>query len=348
MQTDSRLRDGPLSSQDKGVLSAKMTGGSRKKEKRGFYWTILLLGLAWTLFCHVAPIFPQGRLISFTAGMAPPLFLLAPTLLFAFILCLRAFRKPAWGALQAGLVILVVAGVSLLGIEVNLPGDPNKVEVKAMSLNVHFSNRRLPKTYEYIKEEKIDLVLIQENKGGGASPARWLAGKLGWNLVEADEVAVLSPWPLGKPEVIPSKALRFRSLLAVEVMGPKAFTAATVHWSSPQYLKGIEEMRLGASRQTQDFHQTMALIASIKGPLVLGGDFNNPPHHKHMRSLSSRLENSFGARGLGLGWTYHRRFPLVRIDHIFVTGGMKTETCFVGPALDSDHLPLVAGLSLDR
>lgn len=324
-----------------------MAGGSRKKEKRGFYWTILILGLAWTLFCHAAPIIPQGRLISFTAGMAPPLFLLAPTLLFALILCFRAFRKPAWGSLQVGLVLMALGGAALLGIEVNLPGDPKKTEVKAMTLNVHFSSRRLPKTLEYIRKEKIDLVLIQENKGGEDSPARWLAGKLGWSLIESDEVAILSPWPLGEPIIIPSKALRFRSLLAVEVQAPEPFTAATVHWSSPQYLKGIEEMTLGASRQTVDFHQTMGLINSIKGPLVLGGDFNNPPHHKHMRSLSGRLENSFGARGLGLGWTYHRRVPLVRIDHILVGGGAKTQTCHVGPPLDSDHLPLVAGLSLD-
>lgn len=339
-------RDGPSFFHSERVLSWKMAGSSKRKEKRGFFWTILSMGLAWTLFCHVAPIIPQGRLISFSAGMAPPLLLLAPTLLIAFILCFRAFRKPAWGALQAGLVILVLAGVALLGIEVNLPGDPKKVEVTAMSLNVHFANRRLPKALEYIRKQQVDLLLLQENKGDGASPAKWLAGKLGWNLVEADEVAILSRWPLGRAEVVPSKALQFRSLLAVEVQAPKPFTAATVHWSSPQYLRGVEEMRRGARRQTTDFHQTLAMISSIKGPLILGGDFNNPPHHKHMRSLSSRLENSFGARGYGLGWTFHRKLPLVRIDHILVGGGMKTETCHVGPSLDSDHLPLVAGLSL--
>jgi len=323
-----------------------MGRGKGRKEKRGFFRTILVLGLIWTLFCHVAPIIPQGRLISFTAGMAPPLLLLAPTVLVALILSFRAFRKPVWGAMQAGLFVLVVAGVALLGFEANLPGSPEKVEVRAMTLNVHYSNRRLPKTLAFVKKEKLDLLLLQENKGGESSPARWLADKLGWSLVEADEVAILSRWPLAEPKVIASKALRFRSLLAVEVKAPNPFTAATVHWSSPQYMKGLGEMRLGASRQTLDYHQTVGLLNIVKGPLILGGDFNNPPHHKHSRGLSHRLENSFGARGLGLGWTYPKRFPLVRIDHIYVGGGMRTETCEVGPKVDSDHLPLVAGLSL--
>ena len=182
-------------------------------------------------------------------------------------------------------------------------------------------------------------------QGDERSPAHYLAESLGWQIEEADEVAVISRWPLKDARTVQSKALRFRSLLSVEVQAPKPFRAINVHWSSPQYLKGMEEMNLGAQRQSLDYRQTLALIDSIKGPLVLGGDFNNPPHHKHTRSLSQKLESCFGSRGFGLGWTYPRKFPLVRIDHLYVGGGMRTESCFVGPAVGSDHLPLVAGIS---
>ncbi len=326
---------------------------SEKQERgRWLYGAILLAGLAWLCLCVAAPVWPNGRLISFIFGMAPPLALSGPLFAAAGILLIRAFRKPAWGLLQLGTVVLVFGALSLLGYRFNFTRPSSQEgKIKAMTVNVHFSSRSMPKLLERIKTEKLDLVMLQEVKGEMNGPGHWLQQRLdGWSFEEADEVAILSRYPIGKVTSIPAKSLSFRSILVVEVLAPTPYWAAVTHWSSPQYQQGLEKMKLGAERQSLDFKQTMDLIQSLgeSKPFILGGDFNNPPRHKHSREIGKVLVNAFDKAGTGLGWTYPKKLPLVRIDHIYVNSGFKVEHCYVDKEVGSDHLPVVAELSFTK
>lgn len=323
----------------------------QKEKGRWFYSAVLILGLAWLGLCVIAPIWPNGRLISFVFGMAPPVALAGPLFFLVGILLLRFFRKPAWGLLQAGTLLLFVVAFSLLGYRFNgFRVTDGSSEMKIMTINVHFSSVKLPKLLERVKEDKIDLVMMQEVKKKENGPAHWLKNNLdGWHIAEAREVAIVSRYPLGKITRIPSKALEFRSILLVEVLAPKPYLAATVHWSSPQYENGFEKMKVGAERQSLDFRQTMELIQSIgeSKPFVLGGDFNNPPRHKHTKELSRAMTNAFDKAGTGFGWTYHKKLPVVRIDYLYTNKQFNVERCYVDREIGSDHLPVVAELSFN-
>jgi endonuclease/exonuclease/phosphatase (EEP) superfamily protein YafD len=321
----------------------------KKERGRWFYSATLILGSAWLGLCVIAPIWPNGRLISFVFGMAPPIALAGPLFFLTAILLLRFFKKPAWGLLQVGTLILALGGFSLLGYRFNFFKEMSSSgDVKVMTINVHFSSITLPKLLERIRKDDIDLVMMQEVKKKERGPAHWLKNNLdGWHIAEAREVAIISKYPLGKITRIPSKALEFRSILLVEVLAPTPYLAATVHWSSPQYEEGLEKMKIGAERQSLDFRQTMELIQSIgeSKPFILGGDFNNPPRHKHTKELSRVLTNAFDEAGTGFGWTYHKKLPVVRIDYLYTNKQFDVETCYVDKEIGSDHLPVVAELS---
>lgn len=82
-------------------------------------------------------------------------------------------------------------------------------------------------------------------------------------------------------------------------------------------------------------------------PLVVMGDFNLPEESGIYRDVWGDLTNVFDVGGFGVGWTKRTRFLGVRIDHILVGRGFHVGRVRLGPALGSDHRPLIAELRLE-
>lgn len=77
-------------------------------------------------------------------------------------------------------------------------------------------------------------------------------------------------------------------------------------------------------------------------PTLFGGDFNSPASNVVHRSLSSDLVDAFAAAGTGWGDTYPRRFPILRIDHIYATRQFTPVRCVAMTTRHSDHRMVVA------
>lgn len=88
--------------------------------------------------------------------------------------------------------------------------------------------------------------------------------------------------------------------------------------------------------------------AKCKSPALLVGDFNAVPRSRAYRALTRSLSDA--AAGSGHAATFHSRFPLLRLDHIFFSGDITVRS--IDPvrtalaAVASDHLPLVADLDI--
>jgi endonuclease/exonuclease/phosphatase family metal-dependent hydrolase len=77
-------------------------------------------------------------------------------------------------------------------------------------------------------------------------------------------------------------------------------------------------------------------------PVILCGDFNEPPGSYTYRTLKAGLTDAYGKSGVGLGTTWKSMIPLVRIDYIFSSEEIKSER-FVTVRNDlSDHYPVKA------
>jgi endonuclease/exonuclease/phosphatase family metal-dependent hydrolase len=79
-------------------------------------------------------------------------------------------------------------------------------------------------------------------------------------------------------------------------------------------------------------------------PLILGGDFNAHPTDPIHRQLRKTLIDCFADSGTGLGNTYHRRFPILRIDHLYTSPSLRPLRATTATTLHSDHRFVIADI----
>lgn len=80
-------------------------------------------------------------------------------------------------------------------------------------------------------------------------------------------------------------------------------------------------------------------------PVVVLGDLNATPHEWVFGRLARGLQDG-GKEGGGLRWgaTWHRRFPIARIDHALVSPALRVVDAANPPLGISDHKPLAVRL----
>ena len=88
----------------------------------------------------------------------------------------------------------------------------------------------------------------------------------------------------------------------------------------------------------------------FNGPAVLLGDFNATPFSRTYRMLTAVMRDAQDSLGKAPTATFPSGFPILRIDHVFLSEGIRTvavESPFDPRARTaSDHLPLVVTLDL--
>ena len=77
-------------------------------------------------------------------------------------------------------------------------------------------------------------------------------------------------------------------------------------------------------------------------PTLFGGDFNSPASDVVHRQLARDFVDAFATAGTGWGDTFQRRFPILRIDHIYATRHFTPVRCRAVTTRHSDHRMVVA------
>jgi endonuclease/exonuclease/phosphatase (EEP) superfamily protein YafD len=218
--------------------------------------------------------------------------------------------------------------------------------LKVVTFNVWVRNRQFDRIISYLRQEKPDIVFLEELKEEHKQAFAKLADLYPTQVTCHDnkiacETMVLSRFPArlqragwinGAPPSIAVAELdidgRFLTVIAVHVI-----------WPFP--------MRSRDAQREQVVHLAAALDA-FDGPLVIGGDFNGGAWVRNQRDLRA-LARLTGEPG------FHQTWPALPIhgldvpdwlrlpiDHVFSRGGPVVVAAEVGPELGSDHLPLVA------
>ncbi len=81
-------------------------------------------------------------------------------------------------------------------------------------------------------------------------------------------------------------------------------------------------------------------------PVLLCGDFNDPPSSYTYHFLSKYLQDSFVEQGVGKGVTFYRGLISYRIDYILHTKGINCCTFNVPKVEYSDHYPIIGEYSI--
>jgi len=243
--------------------------------------------------------------------------------------------------------------------------------LKVMTYNVHscigMDGRHSPERIaRVIARQAPDIVALQELDVGrartrGIDQARRIAQHLEMDVhfhpaihVEEEQYgnAVLTHLPMR-----PVRAGRLPGLPRRPQHEPRGAQWVTIEANGTEIQ--VINTHLGLSRQER-VAQAAALLGpdwldhpDCRGLVILAGDFNATAASPICRRLAGRLRDSqAGLDGHRPAKTYFGRYPLARIDHVFVDPatevvGVEVPTTKLA-RVASDHLPLVVTLALGR
>lgn len=225
-------------------------------------------------------------------------------------------------------------------------------QIKVMSYNVWRENSNISGIAEVIRNQKPDLVLLQEIH---RDKLRALTAELDALYLYKPYVAfeerklqaVISRFPLQRLDAGNGKGQAQKAIVSTP-MGP--ITILNVH---PYRNSGWQR------RHKQMITLIADDIVGDSNPLILGGDFNTTDQSQTFQLFGPVLKNSHWQAGWGFGFTYPTSLvdffgkfplpPLIRIDHIFHSKHFITqEASTLNDSGGSDHFPIIAVLILKR
>lgn len=310
--------------------------------KAGTRALIFLAGLIVSGLTLGAGWLPMENPLHTAMTMPPPLVWSIPLAALALLALIPPREKGKKTPPSAKWISLLLLLVAVLHLGISLPGREIPGQgIKVLTINVHYDSGALPKLSQLIRDEKIDIVLVQENKGAPLEALR--RDFADWSMVEEESHAILSRFPLRDSGATGLVNRPWRRILWATAQTPEGpLRVVTTHLSAPQLSRGIGQFRRAGAAKQEEMEQILSVIESDPTPTVFGGDLNNPPAHGFTRLLSGKFENAFSATGTGLGWTYPATLPVIRIDHLYTTHGARPLRAFVGSNVGSDHLPVIA------
>ncbi|WP_064709579.1 endonuclease/exonuclease/phosphatase family protein [Rhizobium bangladeshense] len=239
---------------------------------------------------------------------------------------------------------------------------PDK-SIKLLTYNVHScigNDRKLDpgRIASVIAEAEADIVALQEvdvlrRRTGGVDQAHTIASLLKMQahfhpaLSIAEEQygdAIITALPTGAVKAGPLPSIgEARGALSVELLvGGRKLLVVNTHLG----LRGRERIR-----QMTTLLNSGWLHGSSDEPVpsILCGDFNAVPSSATYRLATRSLTDAQLAGNAAPRATFPSRYPLMRLDHIFVTNDLVVERASVLETrltrVASDHLPLLAEIS---
>jgi endonuclease/exonuclease/phosphatase (EEP) superfamily protein YafD len=203
-----------------------------------------------------------------------------------------------------------------------------------------------------------DIILFQECPPLMAQaevwPAGWTARSSAGGICLATRFPVLESRVLERMETENQSGTGNATVFRL-LAGSDTLTVAGIHLETPR--KGLSSLRYGGNASRMPANILLRQVGAERvsrwtlsqgGELIIAGDFNMPVESRIYRDNFSSCTNAFSAVGTGFGWTRVLRHFSVRIDHVLTCGGWRPVHIETGPALGSDHRPVIADLARTR
>ena len=254
----------------------------------------------------------------------------------------RRARLAAAASVPLAVNLLAIAGLSWPAAAVSADGP----RLKICSANVHVDNTDAAPLLELLRREKPDILYVSEltPKFDAAVRASGLFA-FAFSRSELD-----SPWGAALYSTRPLQETRFL---------PRPFGCPTIVAridveGTPLLIAGAHPVPPAGRRFTRLRDELLAETAEeLRGrpePVVLCGDFNATPWSYAFRDLLSVARLRDGRQGHGFKATWPQGNPLlsIPIDHVLVSETIAVRDFRVGPAVRSDHFPVLSEIQLAR
>jgi endonuclease/exonuclease/phosphatase (EEP) superfamily protein YafD len=261
--------------------------------------------------------------------------------LLACVLTLAAWRK-AKHALVC-LVLLMIPAVRLAPLYLPARVPTGGTTLRVAAFNILGTNNRYADAVAWIKSADPDFIYLPETNGAwgrGLKPLdqtlpftvdKFIDGNFGFSFRSKYPVTRHEIHFLGSMEIPLLEAVVATPHGEVTVFGAHPVPPVTGFWANERdtYLSSFS-----------------AIASQTKGRLVILGDLNATRWSHSLKPFFAQGIRDT-AHGHGFSATWMRENPLmaVPIDHIFARGFAGTIRHWTGPALGSDHRPVVADLA---
>ena len=232
--------------------------------------------------------------------------------------------------------------------------EMSRPTLRVLTCNVQGGDLKVPDLARLLREERPDVVLLQECN---LADPRVVLGDEGWHIKCSGEFCLASRHPILEFQELrrPDKSYRI-----IAVRGRLAWSGAElpivgVHLMTPRRglepiiesgLRGLNRFRDIVRVQRLESQLVSQWIQDIPPSIVLAGDFNLTAEHPLYCRDWSTFKDAFAWTGWGLGQTMFTRRIGLRIDHVLCGATWQPITCRVGPDVGSVHRPLIADLVL--
>lgn len=222
------------------------------------------------------------------------------------------------------------------------PAAPN---FRLLTFNVWFRNPDMARTAAYIEQVQADAVVLQELTPAQAEILRPLLPSYPHYHIEPSRMgsAVFTKWPVLSAESVPlAREGAIAARMQIDWRG-LPITVLGVHLNWPLGPRN-------SAFRNEELAGVIAIAKAHQGPLLVAGDFNLTPWSEYFGDTLANSGLHDAARGFGLARSWPAQFaPLaMRIDHCLLSPHWRSVAVRTGPWLGSDHLPVVAELSLQQ
>lgn len=222
-----------------------------------------------------------------------------------------------------------------------LSGGGERPGIRLLSVNILRRNRAYQKVIDLVIQEKPDIIaLVEPNQAWLEGLAALRDGYPYWHTDPREDnygLALLSRFPLqnqgsvmltGKGVPTLSAQIDLPSCKATIIVThpPPPKTTPDLFWRDLQMERLAEMVRQGEGES-----------------VFLCGDFNIVPWSRAFRCMAHRAGLVDSSRGFGYQptWPVDRPWLRVPIDHCLASPGWRVTRRRVGPAIGSDHLPVI-------
>jgi endonuclease/exonuclease/phosphatase (EEP) superfamily protein YafD len=246
---------------------------------------------------------------------------------------------------------IALALVALLNANFVLPWYFDKrpsaagTEIKVILANVLASNDDPVPLLSLIEAEQPDLVFLLEISPRWAAELPVLGESFTHSVVEPRDgkfgIAMYSQLPVTAAASIDSSPLGYPTIVATLEVGGQSLQVVGTH---PMIPVGVENY----DARNSQLDAVARLLQKAGGPRLLVGDLNATIWDRQYGSLENRTWLRNVRQGFGLLPTWPTFMPpaMIPIDHMLVSEEIGVKDVRTGPAIGSDHLPLIATITL--
>jgi vancomycin resistance protein VanJ len=345
-----------------------MTQTKRRFSLRAFISLITgMYALALFAFVILRLIFEDSLWWLAFFGNFTPFYFAALIVLLPLALIMRARRS-----------VLLMLPLALLGLLIYVPAYLPKAQaatsdaaksLRVISFNVWGDNPDMGRIENWLKTQQADAVVTIE------LPPAWTNGIPALKAAYPQQITnvaqgiywgstVLSPHPILASETFNLGEIP-QQRIVIEVDGQQVAIYAIhlylpigdrsrIPLSSNFYTAAL--IRYDESRRSAQIHTLLDRLKQEPLPYIVAGDFNMSDQSSIYNDLAAVMGDSFRQVGTGLGtsWPALQALglpafipPMVRIDYIWHSAQFRVLDASQGPYLGSDHLPLLAKLTIN-